>query len=190
VLPRPFQRPHPTIWVGASTSAETFEWAGRHGFHVMVLPYLVPTDSLREMLGAYRDALRAHGHDPATREVFAKFHVFVADSAAEARRVAGPAYERYQQITADRTGFRRDGPVWDDHVADYKVIAGTPADCLERLRHWRDALGITHLGGTFHFGGLDQAATLRSLDLFAREVAPHLRATPAVAGGAPAAPPA
>jgi hypothetical protein len=37
---------------------------------------------------------------------------------------------------------------------------------------WQDTLGLTHIGGTFHFGGLDQSATLRSIELFAREVAP------------------
>src|SRR5205823_8709856 len=39
VLPKPLQRPHPPVWVGASRSDHTFEWAGEKGFHVMTLPY-------------------------------------------------------------------------------------------------------------------------------------------------------
>jgi natural product biosynthesis luciferase-like monooxygenase protein len=175
LLPRPVQQPHPPIWVGVTGSRSSFEWAGRHGYHLMVLPYLVPTDVLKDCLAMYFDALRAAGHEPARQEILAKFHVFVADSAAEARRLAGQAYENYQDLMASRLRQTRVGPVWDEHVAAYKVIAGSPEDCIERIRYWREALGITQIAGTFHFGGLAQEPTLRSIELFAREVAPAFR---------------
>jgi natural product biosynthesis luciferase-like monooxygenase protein len=176
LLPRPIQQPHPPIWVGASRTPDTFAWAGHRGFHVMVLPYMMPPADLKERLDVYYSAAREAGHDPASLEVMAKFHVFVADTAEEASRVAGPAYDRYQRIAAARTGHPRaswrTGSSWDQHRAEIKVIGGTPQDCVERIRYWQDTLGLTHIGGTFHFGGLDQSATLRSLELFAREVAP------------------
>jgi natural product biosynthesis luciferase-like monooxygenase protein len=175
LLPRPVQQPHPPIWVGVTGSRSSFEWAGRHGYHLMVLPYLVPTDVLKDCLAVYFDALCAAGHDPARQEILAKFHVFVADSAAEARRLAAPAYENYQDLMAARTRQNCVGPVWDEHVAAYKVIAGSPEECIERIRHWRETLGITQIGGTFHFGGLAQEPTLRSIELFAREVEPAFR---------------
>src|SRR5947208_1641101 len=39
VLPKPIQRPHPTVWVAANRSDDTFRWAGEKGFHLMTLPY-------------------------------------------------------------------------------------------------------------------------------------------------------
>jgi natural product biosynthesis luciferase-like monooxygenase protein len=186
LLPRPLQRPHPPLWVGASRSAETFEWAGRQGFHLMVLPYMHPPEFLQERLTIYRQAASAAGRDPDRLEILAKFHVFVADSQAEAVRLAGPAYERYQQISGARSGrehkqYWRAGSDFERQVVEFKVIAGSPDDCLERLRYWRDTLGINHLGGTFHFGGLDQPSTLRSINLFAHHVAPALTpSSPAV----------
>lgn len=180
LLPRPVQAPHPPIWVGAARSPETFEWAGRNGFHIMVLPYMFEPQVLKERLQVYFDALRANGHDPATREVLAKFHVFTAESRDEASRLAGPAYDNYQAISGARSGRKDDywrvGASYQRHVDEFKFIGGTPDDCIERLRYWRDTLGINHLGGTFHFGGLSQEATLRSIELFAREVAPALAA--------------
>ncbi|HYY87918.1 MAG TPA: LLM class flavin-dependent oxidoreductase [Chloroflexota bacterium] len=175
--PRPVQQPHPPIYVGAARTPDTFAWAGQRGYHVMVLPYMFPPEFLHERLGLYRDALRGSGHDPSSVDVLAKFHVFVADSAEEASRVAGPAYDNYQRIARNRSGrehqdYWRAGTEWDDQVRAYKIIAGAPDDCIERIRYWRDTLGINHLGGTFHFGGLSQEATLRSIELFAREVAP------------------
>ncbi len=176
LLPRPVQRPHPPIWVGASRTPDTFAWAGRQGFHVMVLPYMMTPADMKERLDIYWDSARQAGHDISRLEVMAKFHVFVADSAAEASRIAGPAYDRYQQIASARTRNERLawrlGSTWDQHRAENKVIGGTPTDCIERIRYWQQTLGLTHIGGTFHFGGLDQAATLRSLQLFAYEVAP------------------
>jgi natural product biosynthesis luciferase-like monooxygenase protein len=174
--PRPVQQPHPPIWVGASRTRDTFAWAGRQGFHVMVLPYMMPAADLKERLHIYYEAACEAGRDTSRLEVMAKFHVFVADSTEEASRIAGPAYDRYQQIASSRTGHGRaswrPGSSWDEHRAENKVIGGTPGDCIERVRYWQEALGITHIGGTFHFGGLEQSATLRSLELFAREVAP------------------
>jgi natural product biosynthesis luciferase-like monooxygenase protein len=180
LVPRPVQQPHPPIYVGASRTPDTFAWAGQHGFHVMVLPYMFPPEFLQERLKIYFDALRGNGHDPSRVDVMAKFHVFVADSQAEASRLAGPAYDHYQRIARSRSGrehkdYWRSGLEWDDQVREYKIIAGTPEDCIERIRYWRDTLGLTHIGGTFHFGGLSQEATLRSLELFAREVAPAFR---------------
>ena len=181
LLPRPVQQPHPPIWVGAARTPETFEWAGRSGYHLMVLPYMFPPEELKVRIDSYLEALRAAGHDPARREILAKFHVFVADSIAEATRLAGPAYENYQRISAARSGrerpnYWRAGSSFEQQVAEYKVIAGSPDDCIERIRYWRETLGITHLAGTFHFGGLAQEATLRSIERFAREVAPGFRA--------------
>jgi natural product biosynthesis luciferase-like monooxygenase protein len=177
LVPRPVQQPHPPIYVGASRTPDTFEWAGANGYHIMVLPYMFPPEFLQERLKIYVDALRANGHDPRQFEIMAKFHVFVADSQAEASRIAGPAYDHYQRIARSRSGrehkeYWRSGLEWDDQVREYKIIAGTPEDCIERIRFWREALGLTHIGGTFHFGGLSQEATLRSIELFAREVMP------------------
>jgi natural product biosynthesis luciferase-like monooxygenase protein len=177
LVPRPIQQPHPPIYVGASRTAETFTWTGAQGFHLMVLPYMFPPEYLQERIGLYFDALRQAGHDPKRMDIMAKFHVFVAESREEASRLAGPAYDNYQRIARNRSGrehkaYWRDGLEWDEEVQRFNIIAGTPEDCIERIRYWREQLGLTHIGGTFHFGGLAQDATLRSIELFAREVAP------------------
>ena len=185
LLPRPIQQPHPPIWVGAARTPDTFAWAGRNGFHLMVLPYIMPPAELRERLDIYYAAAREAGHDTTRLEVMAKFHVFVADSVEEASRIATPAYDRYQQIAASRSGYERRswrlGSNWDQHRSESKVIGGAPADCIQQIRYWHNTLGLTHIAGTFHFGGLDQSATLRSLQLFARHVAPAFRTARAVA---------
>jgi natural product biosynthesis luciferase-like monooxygenase protein len=178
LLPKPVQQPHPPVWVGASRTPETFAWAGSRGFNLMVLPYMMPPADLLDRLEIYRQAARQAGHDPDQLKIMGKFHVLVADTAAEATRLARPAYDHYQGLSGARSShgprtYWRDGSDWDKHLAEYRVIGGTPEQCIEGLTYWQNTLNLTQIGGTFHFGGLDQQATLRSLELFAQEVAPH-----------------
>lgn len=178
LLPKPVQRPHPPVWVGASRTPETFAWAGRRGYNLMVLPYMLPPADLRERLQLYREAAAEAGHDPRQLKIMGKFHVFVGDSLEAVSKVAGPAYDNYQRLAGSRSqhgpqAYWRAGADWDKHRAECRVIGGTPADCRATIDYWQQTLELTNIGGTFHFGGLDQAATLESLELFAREVAPH-----------------
>lgn len=176
LLPRPLQKPHPPVWVGASRTPDTFTWAGKMGYHLMVLPYMMPPEDMQERLDLYYGAARDAGHDVSRLEVMAKFHVVVAESAAAAAQIAGVPYDHYQEIAGARAGhsnaYWRAGANYQKHVDEYKVIGGSPADCIERVRYWQDTLRLTHIGGVFHFGGMEQQATLRSIELFAREVAP------------------
>jgi alkanesulfonate monooxygenase SsuD/methylene tetrahydromethanopterin reductase-like flavin-dependent oxidoreductase (luciferase family) len=144
----------------------------------MVLPYMMPPADLRERLDIYRDAARDAGHDPLQLKVMGKLHVLVADSAQAASELASTAYANYQGLAAGRSqhgpqAYWRVGADWDKLCAECRVIGGSPAECVEQLEYWRRTLDLTHVGGTFHFGGLDQQTTLRSLELFAREVAPR-----------------
>ncbi len=61
VLPRPVQEPHPTVWMAATTSVESFEYSGAQGFHMMLIPFLNEVEELRGEMQAYFAARRAGG---------------------------------------------------------------------------------------------------------------------------------
>ncbi|HEY7068160.1 MAG TPA: LLM class flavin-dependent oxidoreductase [Chloroflexota bacterium] len=200
VLPRPPQRPHPPIWVGASRSDDTYRWAGEQGFHLMTLPYMYDPAEIRQALAHYREALVAAGHDPATREVLGKFHVYVAETNEAAQREAEPYLEHYEASAASvirrpshqvppSTRRTRDRDYFTAQIAAGNIIAGDPDRCVDVIRHWRDSLGLTCLSGTFHFGGMPQELALRNVRLFAEQVMPAFRdgAAPAAGGVAPPA---
>ena len=44
ILPKPVQRPHPPIWVGATRNEETFRWAGEKDYDLMTVPFVHPID--------------------------------------------------------------------------------------------------------------------------------------------------
>jgi alkanesulfonate monooxygenase SsuD/methylene tetrahydromethanopterin reductase-like flavin-dependent oxidoreductase (luciferase family) len=185
VLPRPVQRPHPPIWVGASRSDDTFRWAGQRGFHLMTLPYMYEPEVLQHWIGVYRQELIDAGHDPSEREILGKFHVYAADSLKAAREEAGGFLENYRiiadkrmaqvreaaprSVPAARPGAPRD---MDDQVARGNVIAGDPAQCIDIIQRWREVLGLTTISGTFYFGGMTPELAMKNVRLFAEQVAP------------------
>lgn len=174
VLPKPIQRPHPPIWVGATRTPESFQWAGRNGFHLMVLPYMFEPEDLGRLIDLYREALAEAGHDPASRHVEGKFHVHVAETTAAARR-ALPYLLNYRMLVDARDPIRikPSGPYdYDGQLAKGNIIFGDPRQCIDLIRRWQDLLGLTALSGTFHFGGMPQDMAMESIRLFAREVIP------------------
>jgi natural product biosynthesis luciferase-like monooxygenase protein len=164
VRPKPLQHPHPPIWM-AALSPETFELAGRYGFHLLFgTAFGLPPDKARVLQAAYRTGLVAGGHDPALRRA-ALMMVYVADRVEQARAdfyapvvwyyrtiaryVAPPAgrapvkgYEMYvktRDIAATGT--------WDDFVARRAVICGDPDTVAEALAAAQQTYGFTDLLG-------------------------------------------
>jgi natural product biosynthesis luciferase-like monooxygenase protein len=183
ILPKPVQRPHPPFWVAASRSDGTYRWAGEQGFHLLTLPYMYEPEVLRKSIDLYREALVQAGHDPSTREVLGKFHIYVTDSARAAVAEAGPYLHNYWML-ADaqhhgRVAARPNQAA--DQIAGGNVIAGEPQRCIDLIRRWRDVLGLTVVSGTFYFGGMPQEMALRNIRRFAAEVMPALAEAEAVA---------
>jgi natural product biosynthesis luciferase-like monooxygenase protein len=174
ILPKPVQEPHPPFWVAASRSDDTYRWAGKKGFHLLTLPYMYEPQALRTSIDHYREALEKAGHDPATREVLGKFHIYVADSERAAVAEAGPYLHNYWTVAdAQHPGRAAARPIRAaEQIARGKVIAGEPQRCIDLIRRWRDALGLTVVSGTFYFGGMPQEMALRNIRRFAEEVMP------------------
>src|SRR5207245_9459332 len=86
--PRPMQRPHPPIFVAAVGTPASFEWAGRQGYGLMVVPYLSSFESLRANLHRYREAFALARPGRAAPPVQMSFHMHLAGTDDEAIREA------------------------------------------------------------------------------------------------------
>ncbi len=191
VLPRPLQRPRPPIWVTASADPASFRWIGERGYDLMILPWLFPIAEQRVAL--YREARAAAGHAGPGR-VLAMYPTHVADDPAAARARAEPCWAYWRSLlvpemapaAANRAGMAEQVQAldYDRVVAERHVPFGGVETALALVR-WLESFGVTHLGLTFHFGGIDHAAALRAIELWGREVGPALRAT-STGGGASA----
>lgn len=193
LLPRPYQQPHPPIWVAATFTPESFEWAGRNGYNLMIVPYVSTRDKVAELLKLYRDSWIAAGHQPGGEQIQMSYHCYVAESGETARRegkiyfddytnkllVAVSAWSRHK--TDQYKGYENlvqaiKKNTYEDALRDTKVFVGTPAEVAEQIELVTSWYGEVEPSLQINFGNMPHAAALRSLELFAAEVMPAVQA--------------
>jgi alkanesulfonate monooxygenase SsuD/methylene tetrahydromethanopterin reductase-like flavin-dependent oxidoreductase (luciferase family) len=186
VNPKPVQRPHPPLYV-AATSPESVEAAARQGLNLCQAAHLVPRDYLLSDLAAYRDGLRRHGHDPAAHEITLSIPVHVAPTTAQARaqaeagfmdyfRVIGAVRDDYlawlARLGREASMGRRE-PIAYDELCAGRALISDPATAVADLRALIAATGASRILCWMNMGSIPHPLVLESMELFAREVAPH-----------------
>ncbi len=193
VVPRPYQKPYPPIWV-AATTPDTFPMVGQMGFSVVTGLRGFDIPQVTKNLTAYRTAWQDAGHT-GKREVFIRIPIYVAETAAQARTEPEEstmrAYRRLAENFAKSAGnvgttgseeraeraARLSQVTYDDLLRD-RVAYGTPDMVVERLEQLRAELGLTGVIMESNVGGsIPMDRVLNSIRLFAQEVAPKLRAS-------------
>ncbi len=192
IWPRPLQQPYPAVWMAATATVESFEFLGRQGFHMMLIPFLHEVEELRPKVEAYLNARRAAGHDPSTARVLGVYHTYVGESSAEARTAAAPGLaeyhaaathahsltpgmpdpESYHSHERHRTQMRH--LTFEDMVARSRVLVGSAEEVREKVECVRERLHLTDLAGLFALGGLADAHARASMRRFLEQVAPKV----------------
>jgi alkanesulfonate monooxygenase SsuD/methylene tetrahydromethanopterin reductase-like flavin-dependent oxidoreductase (luciferase family) len=191
VVPRPFQKPHPPIWV-AATTPDTFPMVGRMGFSLVTGLRGFDVPEAVGHLAAYRAARREQGH-AGDGNVYLRIPAYVADTAAQARSEPEDStmrsYRRLAENFASSVGAtgtttseeraeraeRLSSLTYDDVLRD-RVAYGTPDMVVDRLSQLRDQLGLSGVIIESNVGGrIPLERVLHSIRLYAREVAPRLR---------------
>jgi len=90
IWPRPFQQPHPPVWVPFTGSKETIEWAGRHNFSA-VLPDF-KRGLTEDIIGYFAKNLAKHGHQITPEHLCFFTDAWVADDKAAALKEYAPYY--------------------------------------------------------------------------------------------------
>ncbi len=190
VLPPIYQKPHPPIWNACFLTRDSFTWTAREGHNLLYVAYHVDSETARERIHWYLDALREFGRKAADHEVCCCYHAhFVASGERDrlkglvekpmaeytaagveaARRPPDPeAYKGY----AAREDYQRQAG-FDTYFPD-RVLMGAPDEVLERIARLK-SMGITQIAMIVDFGSLAQADIMRSLELFARDILPHAK---------------
>ena len=199
VYPKPLQKPHPPIWM-ASLSPGSFELCGRFGYNLLCAPIFgFDVNKGAEQIQQYRDALTAHGRNPADYQIAGLTMTYVADTTQQALeefkdgvmwymrtfakyvappkgQPAIPTFEMYAQIR-DLLELAE----WDRIVKAGAVICGSPDEVVDRLGQIGELCGFTeHLGWT-RIGGLAHDKVMHSMELMASKVIPQMKGIGAAA---------
>jgi alkanesulfonate monooxygenase SsuD/methylene tetrahydromethanopterin reductase-like flavin-dependent oxidoreductase (luciferase family) len=196
--PRPIQQPHPPIWIPGAGISGTAEYVVDHDHCFCHLSYY-GLKSAEEVSDRYWDTLARKGRDDNPFRYSFLQLIGVADTDAEAERIYGPHGEyffnkllysapHYQQIpgcleydgmlSALRGTIRSSTNLRELKAKDFFergfIVVGSPKTVREKLLDGVKRLRIGHLLSLLHFGSMPTDQCKRNIDLFAREVLPHL----------------
>ena len=181
----PLQKPHPPIWYGVH-SPDSAERAARRGLNTVSLD---PPAETRASSERYRATWNEARPGVALPRLGLGRFIVVAPNDAEAMSLARRAYPVWHDSFTflfrlhGRSQMHPRPADFDTLVERGQGIAGSPATVSAFLGAQLAETGCNYVVGQFAFGDLMLGETLRSIDLFAREVMPALRQ-----GAAPARP--
>lgn len=183
---RPAQKPWPAFWYGSSNTTGA-TWAGENGMHFTANG---PTSFAKVNIDAYRTALAARGGAEQPKSEFAGGaaigalrNIVLADTDAEAMRIARPAAEHHLaalnhlRVKHGTTEFtnRLNVPrasTLEGMIEEGTYIVGTPQTALKALRQQANDLGTNYVLAYMMFGEMALSDALRSLRLFQTEIMP------------------
>lgn len=180
---RPLQPGGPPLWYGAF-SERNLGFAAERGLNITLNG---PPARLRQLSTRYRELWAERHPDAAMPRIASMYQLFVAETDAEAERIAAPAYAAwYSAMThlwrANNAAPRETLP--NSFEAASKLgsfIAGSAETVRAKLQAILDASGLDRLLLQCNLGDMPQAAVLDSLARFSADVAPKLSVAPPAA---------
>jgi alkanesulfonate monooxygenase SsuD/methylene tetrahydromethanopterin reductase-like flavin-dependent oxidoreductase (luciferase family) len=186
--PRPYTQPHPYV-IRSASSEEGMLHIARQG-----RPFMMNVQSnevTRHRMDIYRRTLREQGMDEAAvantvDQCWVWRNVFVAETDAEAERIAVPAFEAMHTFRAAmrQRVYKEQGvsivPMPTPGTApaartmiEHSLVYGSPATVAEALAKV-DAIGVGGVIMQFRLGPMAYDDVAQSLTLFKEKVAPEL----------------
>jgi alkanesulfonate monooxygenase SsuD/methylene tetrahydromethanopterin reductase-like flavin-dependent oxidoreductase (luciferase family) len=198
--PRPYQNPHPPIWIPSQGSSETIKWAADPARKYPFLVTFSAADLVARYLNLYRDQARAYGYEASGDQLGWAAPIYVAETDERARTEAKAGIESlfneylhnpwemllppgYMSLSSMKNtmrlrkalGTRARNQTIDELIASGTVVVGSPRTVRERIEQMRERTGLNILVAMLQFGVLTNELTQRNLELFASDVMPYLR---------------
>ena len=195
--PRPYQQPHPPIWIPSQGSQETIEWASHPSRKYTYLQTFSPAAAVARFLKMYRDQAEKYGYEASGDQLGWAIPVYVGETDEIARKEARPHIEAFRnkfakmpfemllppgylsmssmkRVAAAKAGMSIDMTL---EMLDEQgmFIVGSAATVRERLAEAQKQIGFNHLLPLLQFGTLPHDLTIKNATLFAQQVMPHLR---------------
>jgi alkanesulfonate monooxygenase SsuD/methylene tetrahydromethanopterin reductase-like flavin-dependent oxidoreductase (luciferase family) len=187
---RPLQQPHPPLWY-ATAYPDSAVWPAQQGINIVTLGH---RSNIRAITGRYRAEREKAGLKGELPLMGVTRHVVVADTDAAARAAANRAYKvwrdnftwvwRKHNQDIDKLFPALAGlypPSFDELIEKGNGVAGSPATVRKFVEDEMRESGVNYLCAWYAFGDLTLAESLKSVELFAREVMPAFAGSRAAA---------
>jgi alkanesulfonate monooxygenase SsuD/methylene tetrahydromethanopterin reductase-like flavin-dependent oxidoreductase (luciferase family) len=196
--PRPYQKPHPPIWIPSQGSKETIDWASHPLRRYTYLQTFSPVKVVGRYLKMYRDTCAGYGYQANDSQLGWAVPVYVASTDESARREAKEHFEAFRNVFVRmplemllppgytsreslKNVMKAKAQMFGDVTLEQAVelglfVCGSPGTVLANFKkHWEE-MRFGNLLVMCQFGTLPADLTRKNLELFAREVMPALKA--------------
>ena len=178
IMPRPVQRPHPTIWFAGMTPGG-IDYACSLGLPVLTTPLRDSFDRVKEQAGSFHASSKKYWGEHNRLRLSMLVMLFVTESEADIRDKVQAAMERHRRFlnvyttagTVERGAIvPMDSDITLEDV-ERNLIIGPPELCIEKLKLY-EAEGIHNMQINMSWG-TSHRDIMRSLETFAVKVMPH-----------------
>ncbi|MGZ5836327.1 MAG: LLM class flavin-dependent oxidoreductase [Xanthobacteraceae bacterium] len=177
---KPFQRPHPPLWLGIGTP-DNIPHAIKNKINMVCNGQ---STQVRALTDRYREEWEKAGNPAKNIPIIGmNRHIVVAETEAEALKAARPAYAAWfhslsllwvrRGLSLPLAGYTED---YDEAVRRGFIIAGTPQMVRQMIDAQVEGCGINYLMCRLAFGDLSFENSMRSVELLTREVMPRVKA--------------
>ena len=198
--PRPYQKPHPPVWIPSMGSRETVVWASAPERKYPFMVTFSPESAVVRYHNMYREAAQAHGYTASGGQLGWATPIYVAESDQQARDEAKagieslfnnflsmpwemllpPGYTSNTSLKATMKlrpalGGRPRQQTIDELIASGTIVVGSPTTVREKIARVREQTGFDILIALLQFGVLPDDLARRNMEMFAGEVMPKLR---------------
>ena len=151
VMPKPVQKPHPPVWM-AATSEGAIDWAASRGFSILMDPH-ASFSELGAKRRRYGEKLAQAGHSDRERDIPMARLIALGRTTAEAEETArrgaqwlvdayaGPQHS-HRKTLQPRT---YDGKEPVQHYIDSVILHGTPDSVIEQVARLEEEAGLNYL---------------------------------------------
>jgi alkanesulfonate monooxygenase SsuD/methylene tetrahydromethanopterin reductase-like flavin-dependent oxidoreductase (luciferase family) len=194
VWPRPYQTPHPPIWIPSQGSSSTIKWAAKMRY--TYCQTLSPIAAVARFFQMYREEADKAGYQATPDQLAWSNSIYVAETDAKAMREAKPhlealanrflkmptemllppgytSKESLKRIRAAKTTGKPQTA--EELVSAGVVIVGSPATVRERLAAYQDLAGFNTSLTKTQFGTLPAEMVKANQEAIAAEVLPYFR---------------
>src|SRR5215831_12218899 len=192
--PRPYQDPHPPIWIPSQGSGSTIRWAARMRY--TYCQTLSPIAAVARFFQLYRDEADQAGYQASPDQLAWSNTIYVAETDEKAVREARPHLEALMNYFlkmptemllppgyTDAASMKRVRAAKvtgkpqsiEDVIKAGVVIVGSPNTVREKLAAYQDLAGFNTSLTKTQFGTLPDDMTRANMTAIAEEIIPHFR---------------
>jgi alkanesulfonate monooxygenase SsuD/methylene tetrahydromethanopterin reductase-like flavin-dependent oxidoreductase (luciferase family) len=192
--PRPYQTPHPPIWIPSQGSGSTIRWAARMRY--TYCQTLSPIAAVARFFQMYRDEAEKAGYQASPDQLAWSNTIYVAETDEQAVREARPHLEALMNYFlkmptemllppgyTDAASMKRVRAAKvtgkpqsiEDVIKNGVVIVGSPNTVREKLAEYQDLAGFNTSLTKTQFGTMPNDMARANMTAIAEEILPHFR---------------